>query len=45
MGPVPRRTIRGKPLFIYYSFDKQAGAPFPAFITAARWKRLGTPIH
>jgi signal peptidase I len=45
MGPVPRRTIRGKPLFIYYSFDKRAGAPFPAFVTAARWKRIGTPIH
>jgi signal peptidase I len=45
MGPIPRRTIRGKPLFIYYSFDKQAGAPFPAFVTAARWKRIGTPIH
>lgn len=45
MGPVPRRTIRGKPLFIYYSFDKQLGAPFPAFVTAARWKRIGTPIH
>jgi signal peptidase I len=45
MGPVPRRVIRGKPLFIYYSFDRRADAPFPAFITAARWKRLGTPIH
>jgi|GEM_PF-160264 len=45
MGPVPRRTIRGKPLFIYYSFDRQAGAPFPAFITAARWKRIGSAIH
>lgn len=45
MGPIPRRTIRGKPLFIYYSFDKQAGAPFPAFITAARWRRIGTAIH
>jgi signal peptidase I len=45
MGPIPRRVIRGKPLFIYYSFDKNAGAPFPAFITAARWKRIGTPIH
>ncbi|WP_420127548.1 signal peptidase I [Longimicrobium sp.] len=45
MGPIPRRTIRGKPLFIYYSFDKQLGAPFPAFVTAARWKRIGTPIH
>lgn len=45
MGPIPRRTIRGKPLFIYYSFDKQLGAPFPAFITAARWGRIGTPIR
>ena len=45
MGPIPRRTIRGKPLFIYYSFDKRAGAPFPAFITAARWSRIGTPIR
>lgn len=45
MGPIPRRVIRGKPLFIYYSFDKRANAPFPAFVTAARWKRLGTPIH
>jgi signal peptidase I len=45
MGPIPRRVVRGKPLFIYYSFDKQAGAPFPAFVTAARWKRIGTPIH
>jgi signal peptidase I len=45
MGPVPRGVIRGKPLFIYYSFDRRAQAPFPAFVTAARWKRLGTPIH
>ncbi|HEU0298686.1 MAG TPA: signal peptidase I, partial [Longimicrobium sp.] len=45
MGPVPRRVIRGKPLFIYYSFDRRAEAPFPAFVTAARWRRLGTPIH
>ena len=45
MGPVPRQVIRGKPLFIYYSFDRRANAPFPAFITAARWKRLGSPIH
>ena len=45
MGPVPRRVIRGKPLFIYYSFDRGAGAPFPAFVTAARWRRIGTGIH
>ena len=45
MVPVSAEVIRGKPLFIYYSFDKRAGAPFPAFVTAARWKRIGTPIH
>lgn len=46
MGPIPRRTIRGKPLFIYYSFDKQdPGARFPAFVTAARWGRIGDGIR
>jgi signal peptidase I len=45
MGPIPRRTIRGKPLFIYYSYDKRdAGAAFPRFITAARWGRIGDGI-
>ena len=46
MGPIPRRVIRGKPLFIYYSYDKKdIGAPFPRFVTAARWSRLGHGIH
>jgi signal peptidase I len=46
MGPIPRRTIRGKPLFIYYSFDKQdADASFPRFVTAARWRRIGDGIR
>jgi signal peptidase I len=46
MGPIPRRVIRGKPLFIYYSFDKQdPAARFPAFITAARWGRIGDRIR
>lgn len=45
MGPIPRRTIRGKPLFIYYSYDKKdQGAAFPRFITAARWGRIGEGI-
>lgn len=45
MGPIPRRTIRGKPLFIYYSYDKRdLGATFPRFITAARWGRIGEGI-
>jgi signal peptidase I len=46
MGPIPRRVIRGKPLFIYYSYDKHdAGAAFPRFITAARWGRIGDGIR
>ncbi|HVH12085.1 MAG TPA: signal peptidase I [Longimicrobium sp.] len=45
MGPIPRRTIRGKPLFIYYSYDKRdAEAGFPRFVTAARWGRIGSGI-
>jgi signal peptidase I len=46
MGPIPRRVIRGKPLFIYYSYDKQnPDASFPRFITTARWGRIGNGIH
>jgi signal peptidase I len=46
MGPIPRRTVRGKPLFIYYSYDKRdADASFPRFITAARWGRIGEGIR
>ena len=45
MGFIPREVIKGKPLFIYYSFDKMRDAPFPAFITAARWGRIGTGIR
>lgn len=46
MGPVQREVIRGKPLFIYYSFDKKdTGAAFPRFITAARWGRIGDRIR
>jgi signal peptidase I len=45
MGFIPRDVIRGKPLFIYYSYDKDRDAPFPQFLTAARWSRIGTAIH
>jgi signal peptidase I len=46
MGPIPREVIRGKPLFIYYSYDKRAAdAGFPRFVTAARWGRIGDRIH
>ena len=45
MGFIPREVIRGKPLFIYYSYDRYRDAPFPAFITAARWGRIGHAIR
>lgn len=45
MGPIPRSVVRGKPLFIYFSVDKNRDSPFPHFLTAARWGRIGTGIH
>jgi signal peptidase I len=40
-GFVDRRVIRGRPLFVYYSFDQ--GSPKRVrFLTAIRWGRLGT---
>lgn len=45
MGFIPRSVIRGKPLFIYFSVDKDRDSPFPHFITAARWGRIGHTIH
>ena len=44
VGPVPRRTIRGKPLFIYYSFDKGSSRSLP-FVSAVRWGRIGDRVR
>jgi signal peptidase I len=40
-GFVDRRVIRGRPLFIYYSFDHDSWRVLP-FLTAIRWGRIGT---
>ncbi len=46
MGPIPRDVIRGKPMFVYFSYDKQDyDAPFPRLLTTARWGRIGTVIR
>jgi signal peptidase I len=45
MGFIPREVIRGKPLFIYWSYDRNRDAPFPRFVSAARWGRIGSAIH
>lgn len=38
-GPVPRANVRGRPLFVYYSYDAESERPL-AFLTAIRWGRL-----
>jgi signal peptidase I len=39
-GFVPRNVIRGRPLFVYYSFDNESWRALP-FLTAIRWSRIG----
>lgn len=39
-GLVPRENIRGRPLFVYYSWDPDSPRPLPG-LTAIRWGRLG----
>jgi signal peptidase I len=39
-GFVDRKVIRGRPLFIYYSFDHDSWRALP-FLTAIRWSRIG----
>ena len=45
MGFIPRGVIRGKPLFIYFSYDPNSDRAFPRFLTAARWGRIGSVIR
>jgi len=37
---VPRENIRGRPLFVYYSYNPESGRDLP-FLTSIRWGRLG----
>jgi signal peptidase I len=39
-GFVDRAAIKGKPLFIYYSFDPTGMSPLP-WLTQIRWHRIG----
>jgi signal peptidase I len=43
-GFVGRGVIRGRPLFIYYSFDHDTWRALP-FLTAIRWGRIGREPH
>jgi len=44
-GPVPRANVRGRPTFVYYSFDTERGLDFIRAVTEVRWRRLGTWIR
>jgi signal peptidase I len=40
-GFVPRNNVRGRPMFVYYSYDADAGLDYFRAITEIRWGRLG----
>jgi signal peptidase I len=43
-GFVSRDAIRGRPLFIYYSFDPASGRTSP-WLSSIRWSRIGNGLH
>ena len=44
-GLVPRDNFRGRPLFVYYSYDAEGSdSPLP-FLTDIRWRRIGDRIR
>jgi len=44
-GFVPRANVRGRPMFVYYSYHADdSDRPLPA-ITDIRWSRIGSWIH
>jgi signal peptidase I len=45
-GVVPRENIRGRPIFVYYSYRSgdETDRPLP-FLTDIRWGRIGTRIR
>jgi len=43
-GFVPEDAIRGRPLVVYYSYDRRSSGTFP-WITEIRWDRVLRKIH
>ena len=52
-GPVPRENLRGRPIFVYYSYRPSTGDECSgeasdrplSFLTDIRWGRIGSRIH
>jgi signal peptidase I len=40
-GFVPRENFRGRPMFVYYSYDPEAGLDYFRALTDIRWHRIG----
>jgi signal peptidase I len=40
-GFVPRTNFRGRPMFVYYSYDTEAGLDYFRAVTEIRWSRIG----
>ena len=38
-GFLARESLRGSPMFIYYSYDQASLSPLP-FLTSIRWNRI-----
>ncbi len=43
-GFVPRENVRGRPVFVYYSYNADSDRPL-SFITDIRWGRIGTILR
>ena len=43
-GFVDAEAVRGRPLVVYFSYDREAGDPL-AWLTDIRWRRLGSLIR
>lgn len=40
-GPVPRANLRGRPMFVYYSYDPEQGVDYFRAVSDIRWHRIG----
>jgi signal peptidase I len=43
-GFLDEEAVKGRPMFVYYSFEKDLSKPFP-WLTGVRWARIGSLIH
>jgi signal peptidase I len=43
-GFVDRPAVKGRPLVVYFSYDRETGDPLP-WLTDIRWRRLGSLIR